>query len=77
LREGGTPYNGLYWDAPPERGTLGSRHKKGIPFSGWRYVKGVPFQGKRCERGNFSRWRYVKGVPFQGKVCERVPIFEI
>jgi len=27
---GGTPYNGLYGEAPPERGT----------FSGFRYIKG-------------------------------------
>ena len=27
---GGTPYNGLYGEAPPERGT----------FSDWRYIKG-------------------------------------
>jgi len=42
---GGIPYNGLYGDAPPEKGPfVGSRYGKGVPFSGWRYVKGVPFQ---------------------------------
>ena len=29
IRGGGTPYNGLYGEAPPERGT----------FSGFRYMK--------------------------------------
>ena len=30
LPPGGTPYNGLYGEAQPER----------VPFSGWRYIKG-------------------------------------
>ena len=31
---GGTAYNGLYGEAPPERGYL---------FLGWRYIKGWGF----------------------------------
>jgi len=37
---GGTPYNGLYGDAPLESDT----------FLGSRYGTGVPFKGKVCER---------------------------
>jgi len=36
----GTPYNGLYRDATPEKGT----------FLGFRYGKGVPFQEKVCDK---------------------------
>jgi len=44
-------FDGLYWDALPERTLLGSRYGKGVTFSRCRYVKGVPFQEKVCERG--------------------------
>jgi len=48
---GGTPYNEIHGDAPPERDIfLGSRYGKGVAFLGWRYVIGVHFQGKVCER---------------------------
>ena len=37
----GTPYNGLYGEAPPERGTfLGSRYMKGLAFHELKYRKG-------------------------------------
>ena len=42
---GGTPYNGLYGEAPCESGT--------VPFSGFRYIKGY-------SRG-FTRWGIQKG----------------
>jgi len=46
---GGIPYNGLYGDAPPERGTLlGSRYGKGVPLSGW----GGPHAGEASPYDN-------------------------
>jgi len=56
-------YDGVYGDAPPERGNiLSSRYRKGVPFSGWRYVKEIPSQGKVYERFPI----------FPNLVCERV-----
>ena len=38
---GSTPYNGLYGEAPPERGTLsGFRYMKGKGFLLLKYMKG-------------------------------------
>ena len=49
---GGTPYNGLYEEAPPERGTFsGFKYEKGQGFHKLRYIKGW---------GNQS-FRYLKG----------------
>ena len=43
---GGSPYNGLYGEAPPERGT----------FSGFRYMKGKGFHSLQYMevKGNLS-----------------------
>ena len=38
---GGTPYHGLYVEAPPER----------VPFSGWGYIKGSGFHELKYRKG--------------------------
>jgi len=55
--EGGDPYNGLYGDAPPERGTF---------FGLQVWERPSPFFGLQvCERATFSGCRYVKGILFR------------
>jgi len=37
-----TPYNELYGDVPPKRGTIfRPRYGKGVPFPGWRLGRSI------------------------------------
>jgi len=81
VREGGTPYNLQYRDAPPKRGT--------VPFWATGVGDGSPFQAGGMGKGSLFLWskvkgyllglwvyKYKRGANFQKLRCERVTIFQ-